>query len=70
MVDKEFSNSYEVWKKMGSPPKPTSEQYEILKKSGQLHLITSPEWIKTKEGEVTIDFQLPGQGVSLLKFSW
>ena len=55
---------------MGSPQKPTPEQYALLEKSGQLQLLTSPEWIITKNGEVTIDFQLPGQGVSLLKFTW
>ena len=69
-IDKEFSNSYEVWKKMGSPQNPTPEQYAELENSGQLELLTSPEWIKTKNGEVILDFQLPFQGVSLLKFTW
>jgi xylan 1,4-beta-xylosidase len=69
-IDQEFSNSYEVWKKMGRPQKPTQEQYKELEKAGQLQLLTSPEWIITKDGEVIIDFQLPRQGVSLLKISW
>ena len=69
-IDQEFSNSYEVWKKMGSPQKPTPEQYAILEKAGQLQLLTSPEMIKTIEGTVTIEFLLPRQGVSLLKFTW
>ena len=45
-IDKEFSNSYEVWKKMGSPQKPIPEQITELEKAGQLKLFTSPEWIK------------------------
>jgi xylan 1,4-beta-xylosidase len=69
-IDKEFSNSYEVWKKMGSPQKPGPEQYAELEKAGRLQLLTSPEWVKTKDGEITIDMQLPGQGISFLKFSW
>ena len=29
-VDREYSNSYEVWKAMGSPQNPTTEQYQEL----------------------------------------
>jgi xylan 1,4-beta-xylosidase len=35
-VDAAHSNSYEVWKKMGSPQKPTPAQYAELEQSGQL----------------------------------
>jgi xylan 1,4-beta-xylosidase len=69
-IDQEFSNSYEVWKKMGSPPNPSSKQYAELEKAGQLEMIADPDIITTKDGEAVIDFQLPGQGVSLLRFSW
>lgn len=69
-IDQEFSNSYEVWKKMGSPQKPTAAQYAELEKAGQLQMLTSPVMVKTTNGEATIDFQLPRQGVSLLKFTW
>jgi xylan 1,4-beta-xylosidase len=55
---------------MGSPQNPTPEQYAALEKAGQLQLLAAPESIKTKDGEVIIDFQLPRQGVSLLKFTW
>ena len=33
-IDDKHSNSYEVWKKMGSPQNPTSEQVKELEKSG------------------------------------
>ncbi|MFD2935704.1 GH39 family glycosyl hydrolase [Spirosoma flavum] len=69
-VDKQFSNSYEVWKKMGSPKTPTTEQIAELEKAGQLQLLTSPEWMMAKDGKVNVTFDLPRQGVSLLKFSW
>jgi xylan 1,4-beta-xylosidase len=69
-IDQEFSNSYEVWKKMGSPQSPSPEQYAELEEAGQLQLMGAPELINTRDGEVAIDFQLPGQGVSLLKISW
>jgi len=69
-IDDEHSNSYEVWKKMGSPQNPSAEQIAQLEKTGQLQLLDSPEWIKTKNGEAAIRMALPSQGVSLLKFDW
>ena len=69
-IDNQFSNSYEVWKKMGSPKTPTLEQVVELEKAGQLQLLVSPEWITVKDGEVNLNFTLPQQGVSLLKLSW
>lgn len=69
-VDQEHSNSYEVWKKMGSPQDPTAEQYEELEETGKLMMLHKPGRINMKEGELTIKFNLPRQGVSLLKLEW
>ncbi|HZY80195.1 MAG TPA: beta-xylosidase [Cyclobacteriaceae bacterium] len=66
-VDKEFSNSFETWKAMGSPQEPTSEQYNELMHAGQLQLYTSPEWIKSN---VNLKFELPRQGVSFVQLTW
>ncbi|RYG00951.1 MAG: beta-xylosidase, partial [Chitinophagaceae bacterium] len=35
-IDSKYSNSYEVWKKMGSPQNPTQAQIATLEKAGQL----------------------------------
>lgn len=69
-IDNENSNSYEVWKKMGSPENPTAEQINILEKAGQLALLTSPSYLKTTNGTLKLNFKLPRQGVSLLRFDW
>ena len=69
-IDRQFSNSYEVWKKMGSPKTPTTEQVTELEKAGQLQLLAKPERINVKNGEATLNFSLPRQGVSLLKLTW
>jgi xylan 1,4-beta-xylosidase len=69
-VDQDHSNSYEVWKKMGSPQNPTWLQYAELEHAGQLQLFTSPQWIDTREGTAVLGFDLPRQGVSLLGLSW
>ncbi|MEO6731184.1 MAG: beta-xylosidase [Ferruginibacter sp.] len=69
-IDSAHSNSYELWKQMGSPKNPSTEQIAELEKAGQLHLLGSPEWINIKNGEATIKLLLPRQGVSLLKLDW
>ena len=69
-IDQQFSNSYEAWKKMGSPKAPTAEQITVLEKAGQLQLISPPTRISVKNGVVNLPFQLPRQGVSFVKLSW
>jgi xylan 1,4-beta-xylosidase len=69
-VDKDNSNSYELWKKMGSPQDVTQEQYILLEKAGQLALLSSPEWKIVKNGELQLSFSLPRQAVSLLKIDY
>jgi len=69
-VDGEHSNSYEVWKKMGSPQSPTPEQYKELERAGQLQMFGSPEWRNTSSGQAKLQFPLPRQGVSMVKLSW
>jgi xylan 1,4-beta-xylosidase len=69
-IDNEHSNSYEVWKKMGSPQNPTKEQVMALEKAGQLQkMYNKPMQVKTKR-EVTMGIHLPRQGVSLVKIDW
>jgi xylan 1,4-beta-xylosidase len=69
-VDRDHSNSYTVWREMGAPQQVTREQYKKLEESGQLELLTSPEWIKMQDGNATVSFELPRQGVSFLKLTW
>jgi xylan 1,4-beta-xylosidase len=69
-IDDTHSNAYTVWQKMGSPQHPTSQQYAELKAVGQLQLMTSPEWLDVKNGEVKIATELPRQGISLLHMKW
>ncbi len=69
-IDGEFSNSFEVWKKMGRPQKVSNEQYKQLEKAGQLQLLKSPQWIETENGSAFIEFPLPRQGISFLKLTW
>lgn len=69
-IDSQHSNSYEVWKKMGSPQNPTNDQIAILEKAGKLEMVHHPEKIKVSNGEVYIKMQLPRQAVSLVKLTY
>ena len=69
-IDDTHSNSYTVWKQMGSPQSPTPEQYARLKSAGQLELLTSPQWLDVSGGKVTIATALPRQATSLMHLQW
>jgi xylan 1,4-beta-xylosidase len=69
-VDRQFSNSFERWKSMGKPQQVTNEQYHELETAGQLHSFMAPEWKKPNDGKVILTFDLPRQGVSLIRITW
>ncbi len=69
-IDDVHSNSYSVWKAMGSPQAPSPEQYAQLKAAGQLELLSSPRWLDVSDGRVTIVTYLPRQATSLIRLKW
>ena len=69
-IDDTHSNSYTVWKAMGSPQAPTPEQYAELQAAGQLQLLSLPQWIDVRHGKVMIGASLPRQATSLMRLVW
>ncbi|RDB03543.1 GH39 family glycosyl hydrolase [Runella aurantiaca] len=69
-IDNEHSNSYEVWKKMGSPPNPTAEQITELEKAGQLARYGESKRQTVKDGQLIFSTTLPRQGVGLVMLEW
>lgn len=69
-VDQTHSNSYTVWKSMGSPQQPTPEQYAQLEAAGQLQTATSSTYAAVQNGTVRMPVTLPRQGVSLVQLTW
>ena len=55
---------------MGSPAVPSPEQFARLEAAGQLQLLAPPEWATAKEGQLDLQFPLPGHAVSLLRVTW
>jgi xylan 1,4-beta-xylosidase len=69
-IDEEHSNSFAVWKKLGSPQAPKPEQYSQLESAGQLALLESPRWLQAKDGALDIPFEVPREAVSLVEITW
>jgi xylan 1,4-beta-xylosidase len=69
-IDQDHSNAYTLWKRMGSPERPTPDQYAALDAAGQLQLLGSPRWLAPAGGELEIPLHLPRQAVSLLRLTW
>ena len=69
-IDETHSNSWTVWKRMGSPEQPSPEQYAALEAAGDLQQLNSPQWIAVQDAELRLDLTFPRQSVSLLQLSW
>lgn len=65
-IDSEHSNAYATWLRMGSPAKPSAQQYAQLETAGQLERSGLPEKVALKGGEMALEFFLPRQAVMLL----
>jgi xylan 1,4-beta-xylosidase len=65
-IDNEHSNSFAAWQRMGSPPKPSAEQYRRLEQASQLAEIGPRETLRMTNGKTIFNLSLPRQGVSLL----
>ncbi len=69
-IDSQHSNSYEVWKKMGSPTNPTSEQIKELEKAGQLAQFGAPKTQVIQNSQLVLSTSLERQGVGLVVLEW
>jgi xylan 1,4-beta-xylosidase len=65
-IDRDHSNAFEVWRRIGSPQQPTPAQRAELERAADLALLGPPAWVHPAGGKLTLSFSLPRQGVSLL----
>ncbi|MEP6949997.1 MAG: beta-xylosidase [Ginsengibacter sp.] len=70
LVDATHSNSYTIWKKMGSPQEVSEEKFNELKKAGHLQKSVEDTKLKVLNGTMNYRLNLKSQGVALLKVSW
>jgi xylan 1,4-beta-xylosidase len=66
-VDRHHGNSFETWKRMGSPLNPTADQVADLVRSSGLALLEPPGWLRADGGRLNLRLTLPRQGVSLVR---
>jgi len=69
-IDRDHSNAYETWLRMGSPPQPSDAQYQELQQAGRLQTSGAPAPVAVESGQATVRFDLPRQGVSLVTLTW
>jgi xylan 1,4-beta-xylosidase len=69
-IDEGHSNAYALWKRMGSPIAPTSEQYAQLLAASQLARMETPATLRIEKGQAALRFALPRQAVSLIVLEW
>ncbi|MCI0464509.1 MAG: hypothetical protein L0Z62_46855 [Gemmataceae bacterium] len=69
-IDDDHSNAFRVWQRLGSPQRPTPEQYAQLEKAGQLTALAAPATVRVNEGRTTLRLTLPRQAVSLVRLEW
>ena len=66
-IDRTNSNSYYVWKKLGSPQDPTAKQINEIKKNEDLRLVKIQNKVELKNNCIQFILNLPVQSVCLLK---
>jgi xylan 1,4-beta-xylosidase len=69
-IDETHSNAFTLWKSMGEPQGPSASQYQELEAVGKLATLGSGEKITISNNSLSVDFNLPRQGVSLLIFDF
>ena len=69
-IDRDHSNAHTAWVAMGSPAKPTPEQYAKLEQAGQLATLGEPAPLRVENGSAVVRLTLPRQAVSLLVVEW
>ena len=65
-MDTTHSNAYSTWLQMGSPQSPTAGQLAQLRASMALATLSAPSLVNAVAGVVTLNFDLPRHGVSLV----
>jgi xylan 1,4-beta-xylosidase len=70
IIDQKHSNSYEVWKAMGSPQDVSAENYKKLEDAGKLKTLDVTKTLKVKNGHLVLSTSIEGQAVSLFVVEW
>ena len=73
VIDRDHSNVFSAWQKMGTPAQPTAEQFAALEESAQLtevKLLNGLSILATHSLRGRLNFTLDRQAVTLLVLEW
>jgi xylan 1,4-beta-xylosidase len=65
-IDDSHSNAYTRWLALGSPQNPGAEALAQLKAAMQLQMLEPARLVEVADGSVSLDFELPRFGLSLI----
>ncbi len=68
-IDQEHSNAYSEWVRQGKPMYPATGQYAAIKARDGLDLLAAPQQVTSTAGQVTLTFDLPVHGISLVRIA-
>jgi xylan 1,4-beta-xylosidase len=70
LMDATHSNAYAVWKRMGSPQRPTAAEQQELVDAGKLARTAAPHAVVVTDGTTHLQMTLARQGVALVRLRW
>jgi len=68
-IDMNHSNSYTIWKSLGSPQDPTETELAEIKRRQRLEELEPATTMQSTSGELSVDTSLPLPAASLLMFT-
>ena len=66
LIDRDHSNAFSAWQRLGSPQNPTPEQYAALAAAGELAAPEGPAIVRVAAGAASVRFVLARQAVTLI----
>lgn len=68
-MDAEHGNAHATWLALGSPRRPSAEDYARLLAASELPRVKEPTRSRLVDGAITLEFDLPRQGVTLFQIA-
>ncbi len=68
-IDSKHGSPWHVWKEMGSPEVPDTKQIAALRAIQELAAYEKPRTVEAKGGKLSVEFDLPLPGISLILLS-
>jgi xylan 1,4-beta-xylosidase len=69
-MDEDHGNAFALWKRMGSPQEIEKAAYRDLEAASELAILDKSPSVAVTAGKASLRFDLPRQGVSLLRLTW